>query len=185
MLITKEYDRLRAQSYAERWALSRNPLFLDFSGRGGDCTSFVSQAVLAGGCVMNFTPTYGWYYVSPDDRAAAWTGVPYFYNFLLTNTGTGPFGQETAPGLLEIGDVIQLGRDDGVFYHSLLVTGFSRQGYLVSAHSDDALNRPLSTYDYDRARYLHILGVREEIPDRADCFNALIAGEAIVGVGEV
>ena len=71
MLITKEYDRLRAQMYAERWALSRNPLFLDFTGRGGDCTSFVSQAVLAGGCVMNFTPTYGWYYVSPDDRAAA------------------------------------------------------------------------------------------------------------------
>ena len=110
--------------------------------------------------------------------------MPYFYNFLLTNTGPGPFGQETAPGLLEIGDVIQLGREDGVFYHTLLVTGFSRQGYLVSAHSDDAFNRPLSTYVYDRARYLHIEGIREEVPDRVDCFEALLSGEAIVGVGE-
>ncbi|MBQ8397581.1 MAG: amidase domain-containing protein [Clostridia bacterium] len=184
MLITKEYDRLRAQMYAERWALSRNPLFLDFAGRGGDCTSFVSQAVLAGGCTMNFTPTYGWYYISPDDRAAAWTGVPYFYNFLLTNNGPGPFGEEVEPGMLEIGDVIQLGRADGVFYHTLIVTGFSHTGYLVSAHTDDALNRPLSTYTYDQARYLHINGIREEVPDREDCFEALINGEAIVGVGE-
>ena len=80
--------------------------------------------------------------------------------------------------------MIQLGREDGVFYHSLLVTGFSRSGYLVSAHSDDAYNRPLSTYTYDRARYLHILGVREEVPDRVDCFEALLNGTAIVGVGE-
>lgn len=184
MLITKDYDRERALMYAQRWALSRNPLFLNFTGRGGDCTSFVSQCILAGGCVMNFTPTYGWYYISADDRAAAWTGVPYFYNFLLTNTGPGPFGEEAAPGMLEIGDVIQLGRADGVYYHSLLVTGFSRQGYLVSAHSDDALNRPLATYTYDQARYLHVNGIREEVPDREDCFEALINGEAIVGVGE-
>lgn len=184
MLITKDYDRTRALMYAQQWALSRNPLFLNFTGQGGDCTSFVSQCVLAGGCVMNFTPTYGWYYISADDRAAAWTGVPYFYNFLLTNTGPGPFGEEAASGMLEIGDVIQLGHADGVYYHSLLVTGFTRQGYLVSAHSDDALNRPLATYTYDQARYLHINGIREEVPDHEDCFKALINGEAIVGVGE-
>lgn len=182
MLVTKEYNRLRAQRYAERWALSRNPLFLDFTERGGDCTNFVSQAILAGGCVMNFTPHYGWYYISPDDRAAAWTGVPYFYNFLLTNTGPGPFGEETAPGLLEIGDVIQLGNAEGIYHHSLLVTGFSRSGYLVSTHTEDALNRPLSTYTYALARFLHILGIREEVPDTEDCFEALLNGEAIVGV---
>lgn len=182
MLITKAYDRLRAQTYAERWALDRNPLFLNFTGIGGDCTNFVSQAVLAGGCTMNFTPTYGWYYLTPDDRAPAWTGVPYFYNFLLANRGPGPYGEEALPGMLEIGDVIQLGRADGVFYHSLLVTGFSHSGYLVSAHSDDAYNRPLASYTYDRARFLHILGVREEVPDREDCFRALLEGEALVGI---
>lgn len=31
---------------------------------------------------------------------------------------------------------------------------------LVAAHTDDALDRPLSTYQYDVARFLHIDGVR-------------------------
>ena len=70
MLLEKRYDRERAVLYARRWALSRNPLFADFTGLGGNCTNFVSQCLYAGGCVMNFTPVYGWYYLSPDDRTA-------------------------------------------------------------------------------------------------------------------
>ena len=81
MLLIKPYNRDRAVQYARRWALGRNPLFVNFAGQGGDCTSFVSQAVLAGGCVMDYTPTFGWYYVSPENRAPAWSGVEYFYNY--------------------------------------------------------------------------------------------------------
>ena len=47
MLITLEYDRARAVEYARRWALARNPLFLDFTGLGGNCTNFVSQCIFA------------------------------------------------------------------------------------------------------------------------------------------
>ena len=61
MIVDAAYLRGRAVAYAERWALSRNPLFYDFAGVGGDCTNFVSQCILAGCCTMNFTPTYGWY----------------------------------------------------------------------------------------------------------------------------
>ncbi|MBR5616363.1 MAG: amidase domain-containing protein, partial [Clostridia bacterium] len=43
MLIEIPYMRERAVEYALRWALSRNPLFPDFAGIGGDCTNFVSQ----------------------------------------------------------------------------------------------------------------------------------------------
>ena len=32
------YDRSRAVAYARRWALSRNPLFSDYTGIGGDCS---------------------------------------------------------------------------------------------------------------------------------------------------
>ena len=39
MIIEFPYDRERAVEYAKKWALSRNPLFLDFTGRGGNCTS--------------------------------------------------------------------------------------------------------------------------------------------------
>ena len=83
MLITKPYQNDRAVEYARTWALSRNPLFTDFTGRGGNCTNFVSQCVYAGSCVMNETPTFGWYYKSLDDRSPSWTGVEYFYDFFV------------------------------------------------------------------------------------------------------
>ena len=41
MFLNKPYNRERAVEYARRWALSRNPLFENFSGIGGDCTNFV------------------------------------------------------------------------------------------------------------------------------------------------
>ena len=53
MLITLEYDRARAVEYARRWALARNPLFLDFTGLGGNCTNFVSQCIFAYNQISN------------------------------------------------------------------------------------------------------------------------------------
>ena len=85
MFLNKPYNRERAVEYARRWALSRNPLFENFSGIGGDCTNFVSQCVYAGCCQMNYTPDFGWYYVSLNNRAPAWTGVEFFYNFLTSS----------------------------------------------------------------------------------------------------
>ena len=62
---------------------------------------------------------------------------------------------------LEIGDVVQLGRATGDFYHTPVVVGFSRGEILVAAHSYDAFNKPLSSYSYARVRGIHLLGVRE------------------------
>jgi len=193
MLITLPYDRDRAVRYALRWALDRNPLFANFTGIGGDCTNFISQSIYAGSCVMNYTPTFGWYYVSVNDRAPAWTGVEYFYNFMTGNDGVGPFAVETVPGGLQVGDVIQLGDETGDFYHTLIITGFSADGYLVSAHSDDARNRPLNTYTYAAARFLHIEGVRADVPEdvydtylrRPDCFSYLLSGGGEADAPEV
>ncbi len=172
-IMIKEYDRTAAVAYARKWAFSRNPLYYDFTGQGGNCTNFVSQCVYAGCGQMNFTPIFGWYYISPEDRAAAWTGVEFFYNFMTNNAnpedpvgdGLGPFAREAGAGELLPGDVIQLGREEGDFYHTLIVTGFSRRGYLVAAQSDNALDRPLYTYSFRRIRFLHILGCRAGIPD--------------------
>lgn len=187
MLEVKEYNRARAVEYARRWAFSRNPLFYDFTGGGGNCTNFVSQCLLAGCCRMNFTPIFGWYYISPDDRTASWTGVEFMYNFLTDNAkpetmigdGVGPFASEVGMSELQIGDVIQLGRDEGDYYHTLLVSGYSRRGILVAAHSDNAFNRPLSTYNYRRIRFLHIEGYRADPKFVATCFDSLIAGESL------
>ena len=57
------YDRRAAVLYAHRWAYGRNPAFYDYEHLGGDCTNFASQCIYAGSGVMNFTPTFGWYYI--------------------------------------------------------------------------------------------------------------------------
>lgn len=177
MLIELPYNRERAYLYAKRWALSRNPLFNDYSPYGGNCTNFASQCLLAGSLIMNYEPIYGWYYRSDSDRAAAWTGVPFFYRFLTENIGEGPFAAESE--VLEVGDFIQLGTNEGDFYHTLVVVGEENGDYLVAAQSNDVFMRPLSEYSYDRARFLHVLGVRALLDDGAPYFRALIDGTKI------
>ena len=181
MLVTKPYNRERAVEYAKKWAFSRNPLFNDYTGIGGNCTNFVSQCLYTGSCTMNYTPIFGWYYLSPAERTASWPGVNFFYNFLTTNRGPGPYGRQVGEEELLPGDVIQLGRNTGGYYHSLLLLSRGDDGELyIAAQSNDALERPLSSYEYDFARYLHVDGVRLYIPDTDDCFDALLAGEAIL-----
>ena len=155
---TIPYNRLAAVRYARKWALSRNPTYYNFDEIGGDCTNFASQCIFAGAGVMNFEPVYGWYYISPDERSPSWTGVDFLYNFLTTNKGRGPFGREVGQGLLQIGDIIQLGREDGRFYHSLVAVSTYPE-ILIAAHTDDYLERPLTSYTFDKIRYIHIDGV--------------------------
>ncbi len=114
---------------------------------------------------MNYTPDLGWFYRNVDSRAAAWTGVEYFYNFLLANEkgvgdGAGPFAEEVPLQELEVGDFVQFGRGTGDFYHTPIVVGFSSGVPLLAAHSNDAFNRPLNSYTFEKLRCIHILGAR-------------------------
>ncbi len=153
------YDRTAAVAYARRWALDRNPAYYNFDKLGGDCTNFTSQSIYVGAQTMNFTPVMGWYYRSSYDRSAAWTGVGYLYNFLINNKSVGPYGHVVSQSEAMPGDIVQLGTREGHFYHSPVITAVFPT-ILVAAHSDDALDRPLSTYVYDEARFIHIDGVR-------------------------
>ena len=157
------YDREKAVKYARKWAYSRNPQYYSFDEIGGDCTNFVSQCLYAGCGIMNYTPDLGWYYNSPDDRSAAWTGVEYLYNFLVLNKGNGPYGEEQPLSGAETGDVIQLSFDGIKFTHNLIITGTtlfpSPDNILIACHSFDSLDRKLGTYNYKLARLVHILGV--------------------------
>lgn len=161
------YDRPAVVAYARKWAFSRNPAFYDFSRIGGDCTNFASQCLFAGVDVMNFTPDVGWFYRSANNRAAAWTGVEFFYRFLIANergvgNGAGPFGVEIPLWEIKIGDFIQFGKSTGDFYHTPVVVGFQGGEPLLAAHTNDAFNRPLSSYRFDQLRCIHILGARSD-----------------------
>ena len=158
------YDREAAVAYAHSWAWGRNPRYADFKGMGGDCTNFVSQSLYAGAGVMNFTPVLGWYYRNMSDRAPAWTGVQYLYNFLTANKGVGPVADSVEIEYIEPGDIVQLSFDGARFAHTAMVVSTGSppepRNVLVAAHEFDADNRPLDTYTYTKARFLHITRVR-------------------------
>ena len=159
------YDRQKALAYSEKWALSRNPRYYNFDGIGGDCTNFNSQCLYAGVGVMNTTRDVGWYYFSVNDRAAAWTGVQYLYNFLIRNKGRGPYAKEVPLEQAEVGDIVQLGLNSGQFYHSLFIQEIGAPDDMrriwIATHTQDANYRPLSTYYIERYRCLHIEGARK------------------------
>ena len=165
-MIFVPYNRDEAIAYARRWALSRNPEFYDYEGIGGDCTNFVSQCVYAGTGVMNYTPTYGWYYIDSNNKSPSWTGVDFFYSFMVNNRSVGPYGVETRLINIVPGDIIQLGNSNGMYYHSLILTRietdyFGRRYYICS-HSEDSLDRDLFTYNFAKLRCIHIIGARED-----------------------
>lgn len=154
------YNRAAAVAYARKWALGRNKFYYDFEDIGGDCTNFASQCIFAGAGVMNYTPTFGWYYRSASDRSPSWSGVEYLYNFLVNNRSVGPFGRTVPQSEARPGDIVQLGIKNGGFYHSPVIVEVAPR-ILVAAHTFDALDRPLSSYVYDVARFIHIDGVRK------------------------
>lgn len=160
------YNGEKAVEYAHRWAFGRNPMYYDFENIGGDCTNFASQAIYAGSGIMNYTPIHGWYYSSSYDRAPAWTGVNFLYNFLAGNKGVGPYAELVDVIDIKPGDIIQLSfYGDGVFNHSPVVvsTGLtpSLSNIYVAAHTDDRDDYPITNYLWADIRFIHILGVRK------------------------
>lgn len=157
------YDRAKAVAYANKWAYGRNPQFFDFSDIGGDCTNFASQCLYAGSGVMNYTPVFGWYYITANNRTASWTGVNELYNFLINNKGAGPQGEQVPLSEIDNGDIIQLKFNEGTrFDHSPVVVDAgdrTPRTIKLAAHSLDSNCRPLSSYSYVEIRPIHIFNV--------------------------
>lgn len=163
------YDRAAAVAYAHRWAFGRNPAFYDYEEIGGDCTNFASQCLYAGTGIMNFTPVFGWYYIDANQKSPSWTGVEYFYNFMVRNESSpGPFGVNSTLEEVEPGDFVQLRfQEKEIFGHTPIIVATGEpptlENTLIAAHSYDADYRPLSTYFVEEMRFIHILGAYPQI----------------------
>ena len=154
-----KYNRQKIFEYAEKWAYSRNPAYYNFDYVGGDCTNFVSQCIYAGCGQMNYNKNNGWYYINGNNKSPSWTGVEFLYNFLISNSGVGPKGENTTIDKLEIGDVIQLSFDGIKFSHGLIVvqSGDNVENTLIAAHTFDTFARRVSSYGYEKYRCVHLI----------------------------
>lgn len=148
------YDREAALRYAHRWAYDRNPEYYDFDGLGGDCTNFVSQVLAAGGAEQNYSQN-GWYFNSINDRSPSWSGVNELYEFLVSEHDVGPRARVVDVSEAMAGDIVQLGSFENGYYHSLIIV--DPENMLVAAHTVDSDYRPLSSYNYDYFRVLHVI----------------------------
>jgi hypothetical protein len=160
------YNRDKAVGYAHEWAFKRNPKYFNFDSIGGDCTNFASQAILEGSRIMNYTPLYGWYYINGYNKTPSWTSVNFLFKFLVNSKGAGPFAEIVDIKDAEPGDIIQLSFDEGnIFSHSLIVvkagSPANTDNILISTHTFDRNNYPLSSYSWVDLRVIHITGVRK------------------------
>lgn len=152
----KQYQRDKVLEYAYEWAYKRNPKYYNYDNLGGDCTNFVSQCIYAGSKVMNYTKTFGWYYINANNKSPSWTGVEYLYNYITRKNGIGPIGKLSSKENMQVGDFIQQSFLNNVFAHTLLVTKIIGDNIYVTTHTFDNLNIHLNSYQYQNIRYVHI-----------------------------
>lgn len=161
-----KYNRNPVVEYARKWAYSRNPKYYNFELIGGDCTNFVSQCIYAGSSgVMNYSKSNGWYYINGNNKSPSWTGVQFLYNFLCNNKSIGPYGNECAQNIIEIGDVAQLSFNGLTYEHSLIIVKIINinnfSNILTASHTIDSYERKISSYSFKKIRFVHIEGVRK------------------------
>jgi hypothetical protein len=157
-------------------------------GQSGDCTNFASQAIFLG---VDYTASDAnyfypnikhindwWYYDfsgKTDDLVGGsvpWVRVDALYNFLITNTGRGPYGvKKGSPAVsgcgLAPGDVIMMKDATKAWAHTVIVraratTSCAYPPYaFVDAHSNNVRNAPLANYLTFTWFPVHITGYRE------------------------
>jgi hypothetical protein len=141
------FNRSAAINYALRYALSPNP---DYPPYSNDCTSFVSQAMLAGGWTMvggsvfdrSNNDVWWWGKSHLTQASYTWGGAHNFSKFVSVSGR----GTSCARGDLALGDVVQIANGGHVF-HSMVVTWLgctpAGDGPFMSYHTHNTLNRDL------------------------------------------
>ncbi|WP_339159140.1 amidase domain-containing protein [Paenibacillus sp. FSL W8-0186] len=178
----KKYRRARAVEYANKYAGTAwgagnnhryNRKYADYSGKGGDCTNFASQAVgdekEGGGLPM----TGSWRYFAKKGGSEAWIRTDSFYNFLIYSgygklLARGHFRDIIAPSAkypdgaishIQPGDLIGYIISGSDVDHFSIVVGFDDYGYpLVNSHSADRYRVPfdLGWDQYTKYLLVHI-----------------------------
>lgn len=155
-----KFDRDAVTDYAKEWALRDNPRF--YSGKDYGGAGFVSECLYSGAGVMNKTKGNGWYYRNENSKSKSWNMHQRLFEFLINNKGTGPYGKEVQDDEAAEGDIVVFEDENGNIFHSAVITKIESGQIFVCAHRFNSYMRPISTYKYSVARFIHIIGVRNE-----------------------
>ncbi|MEU6866670.1 amidase domain-containing protein [Streptomyces sp. NPDC046876] len=150
------YDYAAMAKYAEKYWSSYNPAYRKFSGAGGDCTNFISQALNAGGWkpVPGSSSDYrNWWYDSTR-QSDSWVGANEWAWFTLSNQRAANLANVYQA---DVGDIVQVDfNKDGSKDHSMMVTYRSGAGMpYLTYHSTNTYRKSLASIiaSYPNARY--------------------------------
>lgn len=151
------YAKYSAASYARYWGgggTNWNPLYPKF---GQDCTNFVSQAVLEGGLIKDYSnnDTYSkdWYLDTYNSKSQTWSVATRNADHMYDHENTGLWNRiypSNAAYILDYGDLIYMNDSSGT-HHVMMVTGAymtspdGKYHALYSQHTDDKSNADFDT----------------------------------------
>ncbi|MEV7723457.1 amidase domain-containing protein [Streptomyces sp. NPDC087917] len=150
------YDYAAMAKYAEKYWSNYNPAYRKFTGAGGDCTNFISQALKAGGwkTVPGSTSDYrNWSYENAR-QTDSWVGANEWAWFTLSNQRAVNLANVYQT---DVGDILQVDfNKDGSKDHSMMVTYRSSAGMpYVTYHSTNTYRKSLASLvaSYPNATY--------------------------------
>lgn len=153
------YNREKAREYALKWATTSNKAYYNYINDGGDCTSFVSQVLRAGGLEFvgskeNATSIKSWFYYSSNlpNRSSTWTAANPFnlhfgkeykraYNYREYKIEDALNNWEDIYSSIYIGDIVQYSRPNNIAFHSQAITDLiDNKTIYFSQHSNTIEN---------------------------------------------
>lgn len=159
------YSPEKAVEYAITYAFNYNTdKYPDYSGHGGDCANFISQALHEGGKPMkgtNATNFNNWFCRSNhlwdvDKISSTWRGADAFGYYWKVNAVSyknydssyfndkGKFKKVLS--FAHRGDAVSLLNANGRPYHTLIIIDYSRDDLILATHSRDTISASLRSY---------------------------------------
>ncbi|MFF4578533.1 amidase domain-containing protein [Streptomyces sp. NPDC001389] len=140
------YNYAAMAQYAEKYWSNYNPAYRKFSGNGGDCTNFISQALKAGGWkpVPGTSSDYRNWWYDGAKQADSWVGANEWAWFTLSNQRAANLANVYQ---LDVGDILQADFNrDGSKDHSMMVTYRSKAGMpYLTYHSTNTYRKSLAS----------------------------------------
>lgn len=140
------YDYAAMAKYAEKYWSNYNPAYRKFTGAGGDCTNFISQALKAAwleGRSGSTSDYRNWWYDSTR-QSDSWVGANEWAWFTLSNQRAANLANVYQT---DVGDIVQVDfNKDGSKDHSMMVTYRSSAGMpYLTYHSTNTYRKSLAS----------------------------------------
>ena len=173
------YDRNAAVEYARVWAESNNPYYPFYGENGGDCTNFVSQALVAGGLPTDLTWRTYWLPIFGTKTTREWDNAQASYNYFtdLTNdfvksVNTIETKSDILPllmtGAVKPGDLMYFEKEsNGTITHTAIITQILNGDIIYCQHSgavnlDYGLGKQRFGANEEIGYKIHIVSIKDE-----------------------